>query len=92
VPSLGCNQVCATNADCTNSDHICFTDSSGVNRCRLESNPTNSSCQAAVTQTVTQAPVELPQELPQSGPAEWLTWMKAGLAILGIGAALLLML
>lgn len=88
-PSIGCNQVCVTNGDCSNSNHICFTDPEGVNRCRLESNPTNANCQPLVAE---QPPVDLPQELPQSGPAEWLTWMKAGLAVLGVGAALLLML
>lgn len=88
IPSIGCNQVCVTNADCTNKNHICFTDQEEINRCRLETNPTDLNCQPMVAQQ----PVELPQELPQSGPAEWLTWMKAGLAVLGIGAALLLML
>ncbi len=92
TPVVGCNDICVTNADCSNASHICFAVSETENRCRLETNPTNSSCQnpaAVVTQA--QQPV-LPEALPETGPEDWGNWLKAGLAILGIGAALLLML
>ena len=92
TPVVGCNDICVTNADCSNASHICFAVSETENRCRLETNPTNASCQnpaAVVTQA--QQPV-LPEALPETGPEDWGNWLKAGLAILGIGAALLLML
>lgn len=95
VPTIGCNDICVTNADCTNPDHICFVVSDTENRCRLESNPNDSSCQTPTTVTtptqVADQPV-LPETLPETGPEDWGNWLKAGLAILGIGAALLLML
>lgn len=92
TPVVGCNDICATNADCSNASHICFAVSETENRCRLETNPTNTSCQnpdAVVTEA--QQPA-LPETLPETGPEDWGNWLKAGLAILGIGAALLLML
>lgn len=95
TPTTGCNDLCTSNADCSNSSHICFTASDGENRCRLESNPTDVNCQnTAVASTNTPAPSQpaLPETLPETGPEDWGNWLKAGLAILGVGAALLLML
>ncbi len=96
TPVIGCNEICVTNADCSNSNHICFVISETENRCRLETNPVDMNCQnpvAEVTQPaqVAQQPA-LPEALPETGPEDWGNWLKAGLAILGIGAALLLML
>ncbi len=96
TPVIGCNAICVTNADCSNPAHICFVVSETENRCRLESNPMDMNCQnpvAAVTEPaeVAQQPA-LPETLPETGPEDWGNWLKAGLAILGIGAALLLML
>lgn len=80
--TVGCNQACSTNADCTNSAHICY---SGA--CRLETNVESATCSPAVA-----AQPQLPQELPQTGPEDWMNWLKAGLVTLGIGAVLLLLL
>lgn len=96
TPVVGCNAICVTNADCSNPAHICFVVSETENRCRLESNPMDMNCQnpvAAVTEPaeVAEQPA-LPETLPETGPEDWGNWLKAGLAILGIGAALLLML
>lgn len=96
TPVVGCNDICVTNADCSNTSHICFAVSETENRCRLETNPTDSSCQSPIADVtnpteVAQQPV-LPEALPETGPEDWGNWLKAGLAILGIGAALLLML
>lgn len=87
TPAPGCNDVCAQNADCSNSNHVCVSTSDGNTRCRLANYPDSTSC----TATVAQQP-ELPEELPQSGPEEWLNWLKAGLVTLGIGTALFLLL
>ncbi len=85
TPVLGCNATCTTNADCSNSDHICYVagDSTGV--CRLAENVESTTC------TLASQP-ELPQELPQSGPENWGAWLKMGLITLGLGAILLLLL
>ncbi len=83
VTTVGCNAVCATNADCSNSSHICY---SGV--CRLETNVDSATC----AQAVAEAQPTLPEELPQTGPEDWINWLKAGLVTLGIGAVLLLLL
>ena len=96
TPVIGCNEVCVTNADCANPDHICYT-VDNVNRCRLASNPTDQSCQVAATatptpQTITTTQPALPVSLPSTGPEDWDSWLQAGLAVTGIGVALLLML
>lgn len=95
TPVIGCNQLCVTNADCTNSAHICWTVSDTESRCRLDSNPDDDQCRPVATEsqptTAQQQPV-LPETLPETGPENWGNWLKAGLAILGVGAALLLML
>lgn len=93
TPTVGCNQVCANNADCTNPDHICATTAEG-NRCRLADYTNSESCSRppqSVPSTPGQQP-ELPQELPQTGALDFGVWVKAGLAALGIGAVLLLLL
>lgn len=83
VTTVGCNAACATNADCSNSSHICY---SGV--CRLETNVDSATC----AQLVAETQPTLPEELPQTGPEDWINWLKAGLVTLGIGAVLLLLL
>ena len=94
TPTVGCNVRCATNADCSNSAHICYQTADG-GRCRLDTNVNSATCSTPVAQvTPTPAPGQptLPQELPQTGPKEWANWLKAGLVTLGIGAVLLLLL
>lgn len=92
TPVVGCNELCSSNARCSSLDYICFTVGE-ENRCRLATNPTNSSCQpAAVVQSDRATAAQHPATLPQAGPAEWLMWLKGGLAILGIGFGLLLLL
>lgn len=100
--AASCNEPCTTNADCSNSQHICYSVSETNNVCRLGSNPTDSSCQPPrpttpptstpriVEQPTTQPPV--PAALPETGPEDWLNYLKTGLAILGVSMALLLML
>lgn len=93
TPTVGCNQNCANNSDCTNPDHICATTADG-NRCRLADYTNSENC-ARPPQVVTSTPgtqPELPQELPQTGALDFGVWVKAGLAALGIGAVLLLLL
>ena len=90
-PAIGCNEECSTNADCSNSNHICYTTPEGTNLCRLESYLNSSSCTEPVVQTIVVQP-ELPPELPQTGPTNWLNWIKTGFVTLGVGAILLLLL
>ncbi len=86
TPAPGCNDKCTTNADCSNSDHICYTvGDQGV--CRLPENVDSITC----TMPAPDQP-ELPPELPTSGPEDWGTWLKMGLVTLGLGAVLLLLL
>ena len=97
TPVVGCNDACMTNANCSNSNHICYFVSENEGRCRLDSNPSNTECRPAVavvppTTTPVVAQPELPEVLPESGPADWGNWLKAGLAVLGVGIALLLLL
>ncbi|MDQ3008363.1 MAG: hypothetical protein M3Q81_02085 [bacterium] len=110
TPTVGCNQTCATNGDCTNPAHICATTSDGSNKCRLAEYVNSTTCTPPQVNVGTQAsrpplamnpvnPVEpdqtqpvLPDELPQSGPEDWSNWLKAGIAALGVGAVLLLLL
>lgn len=55
-----CDQGCTYNSDCADSASICYTTSSG-NRCRLATNPTNSSCSASNSPTVTYIQPQLPK-------------------------------
>lgn len=93
TPVIGCNSRCSTNADCSNTAHICYQTTDG-GRCRLDTNVTSTSCSAPVAQSTPVATTqpELPEELPQTGPEDWGNWLKAGLVTLGIGAVLLLLL
>lgn len=97
APAVGCNELCATNADCSQTDHVCVTTSTGENRCRHQDYVNSSTCSAppatqTVYTTVAQTQPVLPQELPQTGAFNWANWLKAGLVTLGLGAALLLLL
>lgn len=102
TPSVGCNQACNTNADCSNPDHVCSTQN-GSKLCRLSINQSSSSC-SSPTSTTTTSPSPtptastgsgnqptLPSELPQTGP-DMSTWLKAGLGALGLGIMFLLIL
>jgi hypothetical protein len=93
---VSCNDACSSNAECSNPSHICFN-----GQCRLETNPESANCTRPSTVTPgtpvlpesSDAPQpELPAELPKSGPEDWGNWLKAGLAALGVGAVLLLLL
>lgn len=87
TPAPGCNDNCQTNADCSNSNHICYA---GV--CRLDTHPTSPYCvpptvasnppapQTPVASTAPQQPV-LPEELPQTG------LLDNTVGLLGLGAA-----
>ena len=103
TPAIGCNQTCATNADCSNTAHICY-DTTLVGQtagkvCRLANYVNSATCTTPSGSVVYTPPAEtkggqpaLPAELPQTGPEDWLNWLKAGLITLGVGAALLLLL
>jgi fimbrial isopeptide formation D2 family protein len=93
TPTLGCNDECTQNADCSNVEHICVTVDKGTNKCRLADYTSSDTCTEPVIATVlpSSQPV-LPTELPQSGPEDWLNWLKAGLVTFGIGTALFLLL
>lgn len=91
TPTIGCNALCVSNADCVNPDHICSTTSDGSDRCRLAEYPEASNCVVPGTPVAYTQP-DLPEELPQTGPKDWVNWLKAGLITLGIGAVLLLLL
>ena len=81
-PAPGCNEECASNADCGNPDHICVTVSGEDTKlCRLATNPESASCSepretttttttnnTTTTNTVTntQQPTQ-PEQLPQAG-------------------------
>ena len=85
TPTIGCNEGCLTNRDCSNNDHICFE-----GNCRLASYPASTSCTVPVAQ-VNPAQPKMPEELPQSGSDDLINWIKAGIGILGAGALLLLL-
>lgn len=94
VTTVGCNDICVTNSDCQDTDHICVTTADGSNRCRLTAYTSSESCvieSSGGTTTATTQP-SLPAELPESGPEDWLNWLKAGLVTMGIGTALFLLL
>ena len=96
TPAPGCNEICSTNADCSNSQHICVTTTDGSNRCRLAEYTASATCTepGGTTTTTTTTPTQpvLPEQLPETGPADWLNWLKAGLVTLGVGTALFLLL
>jgi len=97
APSVGCNEVCATNSDCSQVDHLCYTTSTGENRCRNQDYVNSDTCSAppatqTIYTTVAQVQPELPAELPQTGILDVANWLKAGLVTIGLGAALLLLL
>ncbi len=84
ITTVGCNDVCDANADCSNISHVCYE-----GRCRLDVNPTDTQCRLPSGETTIVRPVHVPT---QSGPADWLNYVKAGLGVLGVGALLLLLL
>lgn len=53
TPTVGCNEVCSTNADCSNTNHVCFV---ATSTCRLATNPDNANCAPAPTPTPSPAP------------------------------------
>jgi hypothetical protein len=85
TPTVGCNENCLTNRDCSNNDQICYEGS-----CRLGSYPASTSCTVPTTPINPSQP-KMPEELPQSGSDDLINWIKAGIGILGAGALLLLL-
>lgn len=85
TPTIGCNESCLTNRDCSNNDQICYEGS-----CRLGSYPASTSCTVPTTPISPSQP-KMPEELPQSGSDDLINWIKAGIGILGAGALLLLL-
>jgi hypothetical protein len=88
--TVGCNQSCASNADCSSANHICVDTSNG-RRCRLDTNISSTTCSpAGVTQTPTQ--VITPQALPVAGSSDILKAVGVGATavVLGIVGLLLL--
>lgn len=79
-----CNEDCSASDECANPNHICYKISDEKSVCRLTENPESETC--ASTQPVA------PDQLPVTGPSDWLNWLKAGLATLGMGALLFLLL
>lgn len=94
-PVPGCNEVCATNGDCSNPNHICVTTADGTNRCRLDNYPNSTTCSVPPIQTVvTQTKGgSLPQELPVAGGlGDTLKTVVAGVGAVVIGALAILLL
>lgn len=93
--------VCITadngNNYCTDPDYrsACADNPSERNCCeepRVTTTPTPTTTPSpSVTTTVTGGQPDFPDELPVSGPEDWLRYLQAGLAALGVGALLLLM-
>lgn len=81
--TVNCNQVCTSNANCSNISHICHEGS-----CRLDVNPTNELCHTATGETK----VLRMAEKPVAGFGDWLNNFKIGLGAIGIGLMLLLFL
>jgi hypothetical protein len=89
TPAPGCNETCVTNADCSNSSHICSTTEDGSLKCRLAEYPTSDTCTLPGS---TASQPTLPGELPATGPEDWINWLKAGLVTIGLGAILFFLL
>jgi hypothetical protein len=77
-----CNSACLTNSDCP-SNLTCSN-----NFCRDAACPEQANCSCAATGTQP----TLPDALPQSGPEDWMKFIFTGLAALGVGVILLLLL
>lgn len=93
-PAIGCNQTCATNADCQSSNHICVDTDSG-RRCRLESNINSTTCSTAVSEGTTipaNGQPDQPETLPVAGSADIMRAFLIGLfaVVLGVVGLLLL--
>jgi hypothetical protein len=84
ITTVGCNESCNENTDCSNVSHICYE---GL--CRLDVNPSDVNCRLPNGNNVIERPAVVPTE---SGFADWFNYLKAGLGILGFGALLLLLL
>lgn len=106
TPTIGCNQTCATNADCSNPDHICYSTESGM-KCRLADYVNSASCTkpgttstttptapTTPTSTTTTTPVnpEDVAELPVAGTQDLVKMLGAGAAALVLGGLFILLL
>lgn len=85
VTTVGCNESCSANADCSNVSHVCYN-----GKCRLDVNPNDSQCKLPSGETVVQRPVQKVEYV--TGPSDWLNYLKVGVAALGLGGLLLLLL
>lgn len=92
TPLAGCNETCVTNSDCSRSDFICYN-----SVCRLDSYPYSQSCTApTTTSTIATTPTkggqpQLPAELPETGSNEIIQSVMLGIAVLVLGAGILLL-
>lgn len=105
TPTIGCNQTCETNSDCSNPDHICYTTDTGK-KCRLADYVNSASCTkpgttvtttptpVATTTTPTPTPVnpEEVEELPVAGTEDLIKMIGAGAGALILGGLFILLL
>ena len=87
--TVGCNEACSTNADCSQPNHMCTAVADGTLKCRLSGNPSSSSCTLEMSQTAQVQP-ELPSELPNSGSTGLVKNVVSGAVSVLLGTALLL--
>lgn len=88
---VACNQSCSSNADCSDSNIICYTTSSG-NRCRLSSNVDSDTCSSPnATATSTQFIPQLPRSGNSSQQAFLIGATVVIVLIIGVVALLFLL-
>jgi len=107
TPTIGCNQTCGTNADCSNPNHICY-ETDGTKKCRLADYVNSSSCTTPGTTSVP-APIttnpapqpaqpsqpgqpQQPTSLPQAGAGDLVKVLGAGAGALVLGGLFILLL
>jgi len=84
-PTINCNQPCLINTDCSDNDHICFE-----NKCRLAKYPASATCTIPESRGSINQP-QMPEKLPNSDSDAIVSWIKAGIGVLGAGVLLLLL-
>lgn len=101
TPTIGCNQTCETNGDCSNPDHVCYTTDSGK-KCRLADYVNSVSCtKPGTTTTTTTTPTpststpvnpEEVEQLPVAGTQDLIKLLGAGAGALILGGLFILLL
>ncbi len=97
TPAVGCNQTCATNADCSATNQICAQTADGL-KCRLDNYVNSDTCTPPGTVSVTTVVASTPQPvkpstLPNTGSVGTtirFVLMGAGAVVLGALGLLLL--